>query len=386
MPKLDGSSANRGKSASSLMKRLIALLLSIVFACLLIEVAVVVCFGKQPKFPRRVTEAPWQLRYNEPGAEYRHKSYDVDVHFRINKQGMRSDRDFTYEKPNDVKRIVSLGDSFTVGYEVSLEECFSSVLERELNKAGVRTEVLNAGVSGYSTAEECAYLERELIKYAPDLVVVSFYTNDLVDNVRANLFRLEAGELVDANHRYVPGGTIGAYLNRSALFNWLSGNSNAFALVKEKATLLVKGELVRRNEDNIERAVARQHDANQEADRESSEQERGQQRLAAAIYDRIYRFLLKRKIPLVIHSIPSEVYPERIQLIDTFPTAHVDLDQPGLVYVSAAEVLESYVGKRALYWQRSHFHWTPFSHERAGEALAQRIIENGLLSESEGLK
>jgi hypothetical protein len=142
-----------------------------------------------------VVEAPWGLRYNDPGSKYRHKSADGTWWFRINRQGMRDNRDFSYKKPDGVKRIISLGDSFTIGYQVDVDQTFSAVLERELQKAGHDVEVLNAGVSGFSNAEEALYLERELLKYDPDLVVLSFYSNDLTDNVRTGLFRLKDGNL-----------------------------------------------------------------------------------------------------------------------------------------------------------------------------------------------
>ena len=58
------------------------------------------------------------------------------------------------KKPDGVGRIISLGDSFTIGYEADVDQTFSAVLERELRKPGHDVEVLNAGVSGFSNAEE----------------------------------------------------------------------------------------------------------------------------------------------------------------------------------------------------------------------------------------
>ena len=145
--------------------RLAWLCIGCVLALLLGEMLVTVLHGPTVRFPRRVVEAPWGLRYNEPGARYWHHSPDVHVAFHINAQGMRSERDFDYKKPEGVRRIVCLGDSFTAGYEVQQEETFASVMERELSGRGQRVEVLNAGVSGFSTAEELLYLERELGRY-----------------------------------------------------------------------------------------------------------------------------------------------------------------------------------------------------------------------------
>ncbi|MDX1650569.1 MAG: GDSL-type esterase/lipase family protein, partial [Myxococcota bacterium] len=194
---------------SRLLRTLAALAVGLVLSAGLGELAVTWVVGEQVRFPRHVVAAPWGLRYNAPGVDYGHHSPDVDVRFRINAQGMRDDRDFAYAKPPGRQRILSLGDSFTAGYEVEADETFSAVLERTLRDRGLDVEVLNAGVSGFSTAEAYLYLERELWRYAPDVVVVSFFGNDLVDNVRTGLFAVEDGRLVPKAQRYVPGGRLG---------------------------------------------------------------------------------------------------------------------------------------------------------------------------------
>ncbi len=280
-------------------------MLGVVLACIVTEVFVLVVYGEQPKFPRHVVEAEWGLRYNEPEARYRHKSADVNIRFRINAQGMRADHDYSYTKPEGVKRIVSLGDSFTIGYEVDVEQCFSSVLERELDDAGIRVEVLNCGVSGFSNAEECLYLERELMKYEPDLVLVSFYGNDLVDNVRTGLFRLADNELVETKWRYVPAGRLGNFLNTNWFFNQLSARSNAFVLIKERLTSTIKRKMVEQNVDNLKAAGGKGAEDVATTNRDSKLAGEDQKRLAAAIFTRIKSFLGEHGIPLVIHTIPA---------------------------------------------------------------------------------
>jgi len=356
--------------------RLGALLLGVVLACIVTEVFVLVVYGEQAKFPRHVVEAEWGLRYNEPGARYRHKSADVNIRLRINAQGMRADHDYSYSKPEGVKRIVSLGDSFTIGYEVDVEQCFSSVLERELNDAGIRVEVLNCGVSGFSNAEECLYLERELMKYAPDLVLVSFYGNDLVDNVRTGLFRLADNELVETKWRYVPAGRLGNFLNTNWFFNQLSARSNAFVLIKERLTSTIKRKMVEQNVDNLKAAGGKGAEDVATTNRDSKLAGEDQKRLAAAIFTRIKSFLGEHGIPLVIHTIPSR---RKSVLIDVFPLEYMDFMEPGVMIVSAKSVLEAEVGQRQLYWDRSHSHWTPDSHLLAGKALAKAIVESGSL-------
>ena len=51
----------------------------------------------------------------------------------------------------------------------------------------------------------------------------------------------------------------------------------------------------------------------------------------------------------------------------------------GVTIVSAKSALEAEVGQRQLYWNRSHSHWTPYSHLLAGKALAKAIVESGSL-------
>ena len=343
---------------------------SVLTSLLLLEAGVLLVFGEQPKYPRHVVGANFGLRINRPYAEYRHKSADVTVSFRINGQGMRADRDFTYEKPQAVKRIVSLGDSFTIGYEVDVGETFSSVLEQELRSRGNQVEVLNFGVSGYSNAEACLYLERELLRYDPDLVLISFFGNDLVDNVRSNLFRLDRSRLIEVNSHYVPAGRLGNFLNTNWFFNILSERSNAFVLLKERLTLLVKGRMVKENIQNLDRA---------EADPGAAESRASQQRqLTAAIFERIYRTTRQAGAALVIHSIPSLRRGPK-HLVEVFPLQEFDVNRDGISFLPSKEVLDPWLEREQLYHERSHGHWTPHTHTLAGRALSTLILRERLL-------
>jgi lysophospholipase L1-like esterase len=95
-------------------------------------------------------------------------------------------------KPPDVWRVAVLGDSMTEALQVDLAETFPAVLERRLARCpalppGVRdVEVLNFGVSGYGTAQELLTLRHQALAWAPDLVLLAFYTgNDVRNNLEA---------------------------------------------------------------------------------------------------------------------------------------------------------------------------------------------------------
>ena len=89
------------------------------------------------------------------------------LRYALTSKGMRSDREYSESKPGGVYRIVLLGDSFFMGYEVELEQSFAWLLEKQLNDYGLATEVVNLSVSGFGTAEGLVALEHRGLKYDP---------------------------------------------------------------------------------------------------------------------------------------------------------------------------------------------------------------------------
>ena len=116
---------------------------------------------------------------NAPGTEQRIRRSDFDVVIRINAQGLRGP-ERTLAKPPGTRRVLVLGDSFAEGYYVSEEDMAAARLERALLAAGCGpTEVLNGGTAGFSTDQELLLYRLEGRRFAPDLVVVFFFGNDL---------------------------------------------------------------------------------------------------------------------------------------------------------------------------------------------------------------
>ncbi|MDQ1638527.1 MAG: hypothetical protein QOF62_1866 [Pyrinomonadaceae bacterium] len=118
------------------------------------------------------------------------------TYVRINSQGLR-DREHTIAKPRDTIRIAVLGDSFAEAFQVPMEKTFWTVMEQKLQAcvassetsatvAARKIEVLNFGVSGFSTARELILLRQRVWQYDPDLVLLLVTTrNDVRDNSRA---------------------------------------------------------------------------------------------------------------------------------------------------------------------------------------------------------
>lgn len=90
--------------------------------------------------------------------------------------------------------VVALGDSLYAGYGVRQNESFPAVLERELAQRGVAARVVNAGLSGDTTAGGRGRLAFTLdgLERKPDLVIVGLGANDALRGLdpaetRANL-------------------------------------------------------------------------------------------------------------------------------------------------------------------------------------------------------
>lgn len=76
-----------------------------------------------------------------------------------------------------VKSLVIIGDSLTEGYGVSREKAFPALLETKLNESGQKWKVVNAGISGSTSASGMSRLKWQL-KSKPDFILIALGAND----------------------------------------------------------------------------------------------------------------------------------------------------------------------------------------------------------------
>jgi acyl-CoA thioesterase-1 len=79
--------------------------------------------------------------------------------------------------PADAPVVVSLGDSLAAGMHLPADQAFPAVLQRRLAAAGLPFRLVNAGVSGNTTAAGRARVAW-ILKQGPDVVVVELGAND----------------------------------------------------------------------------------------------------------------------------------------------------------------------------------------------------------------
>lgn len=75
------------------------------------------------------------------------------------------------------KKLVVLGDSLTEGYGVARESAFPALLEKKIKEAGKDWSVVNAGVSGSTTASGPSRMNW-VFRSKPDLILLCLGAND----------------------------------------------------------------------------------------------------------------------------------------------------------------------------------------------------------------
>jgi hypothetical protein len=125
--------------------------------------------------------ATFELNYDSNPTGYFNERNGLVYH--TNRFGLRG-LDFTLKKDPGVTRILILGDSFVFGEGVRFEHTTGEHLERLLNARGQeRFEVINAGLPGWDTTREIAFLEHKGIEFEPDIVLVGYVLNDAASGV-----------------------------------------------------------------------------------------------------------------------------------------------------------------------------------------------------------
>ena len=313
-------------------------------------------------FARHHTDARYgefTLRRIAPDKVFWHTSADGSWRFETNAQGFRNREDFEYEKDEGVIRVLALGDSHTQGYEVRQDFTYSAVIEKFLRAHGFDAQVLNSGVSGFSTAEELVFLENEGIRYEPDFVVLGFFANDFEDNLKAGLFRLhEDGTLSVERTEHVPGVGIQKLIDALPMMQWLGENSYFYSLLFNTVWEYFKSRL-----SSAAAATAVEYAIPTKSDRSPYEVE-----LAAALLARMHRYCTDRGIPLIIIDVPQidggSSVPEALATrVREFSDAYVD----------STALLGKYSGVAELHLPRGQNHISEFSHALLGVDAAEKI-------------
>ncbi|MGE0759292.1 MAG: SGNH/GDSL hydrolase family protein [Pirellulaceae bacterium] len=181
-----------------------------IFSVALTYVAVDLAAGYLLIKPLSPPLVPDKFRHHRlmPNSNVQFTQRDFSYVQRVNNLGMRGE-DRPAEKSPDTIRIVTLGDSFTMGKGVEDEETFSVGVERILNErlavcsSRLTAEVLNGGVDSYAPILSYIQLKRDIAPLKPDLVIHNLDVSDLVQEAAYRKIATYApgGELIGVPQR-----------------------------------------------------------------------------------------------------------------------------------------------------------------------------------------
>ncbi|MBI2625284.1 MAG: SGNH/GDSL hydrolase family protein [Candidatus Nealsonbacteria bacterium] len=159
---------------------------SLIFTFIILEVLVRIFFPA-PRSPN-VFDPVIGYKYR-PNSEVSFFVQGKEVKNKVNSIGFL-DENHSFEKPGETYRVVFIGDSYVESTNVLRENTFPKIFEREMNEVfssrvksiRVNFEAINLGMNGFGTAHEYLTLKEYGLKFSPDLVILVFSDNDLMNN------------------------------------------------------------------------------------------------------------------------------------------------------------------------------------------------------------
>lgn len=130
--------------------------------------------------PRGWLPPGFQYRLGYENAKWDYFDKDGAVTYRINSLGFR-DLEFSVTKQPDEWRVLTLGDSFTMGWGVQLEGSWPQQLEQLLRKGRTGPcEVINGGFAtlSFTVGNADRWVALEGLRFKPDVVIIGFCLND----------------------------------------------------------------------------------------------------------------------------------------------------------------------------------------------------------------
>ena len=276
-------------------------------------------------------------------------------HVRINSLGYRG-ADFPLKKPTDELRVVLLGDSFTFGEHVNDDDTLPRRLETALGSECGGIRVVNAGVGGTTISDQIYIAERSLA-IDPDLTVLVFYENDVINLAGPRMWDELAANR--ARKSKPPFSVVYRYTRSTALWTLMMRMRGYWRTGGERQDL---------------RGMP---DSNRDRDRSAL-----RARYAEGFRELTARMAAERR-PFAVTAFPSHLTVSGASSRDQIEWISALADESGVPYFEIARELQE--TKRAttdLYLLPLDGHASPAGYDIAARALARSIRNAGMLSPS----
>lgn len=139
------------------------------------------------------------------------------------------------------KSLVILGDSLTEGYGVAHDAAYPALLEKKIQKSGKNWKVVNAGISGSTSASALPRL-KWILKSKPDLLMICLGANDGLRGLKLEETRHSLSEAVAyAQAQGIPVVLAGLYLPPNYGKEYTTGFRKIYVdLAKQYKTLFIE--------------------------------------------------------------------------------------------------------------------------------------------------
>lgn len=181
-----------------------------------------------------ISEAYYRYIYDQSDAlgVLKTNEHWMQKHIVYNNFQLRDDHNYSVAKTPGVTRIGVIGDSLAFAYGVTnVEDRYSDILEKKLQKAGKKVEIYNLGIPGIDTCGEIEQYKRYSF-FNFDMTIWGFYLNDIQPCNDAS-----TGKQLLLQARQIHSPTIKWLTDRSYLLNFLywklsASHQKTFAALK----------------------------------------------------------------------------------------------------------------------------------------------------------
>ena len=285
----------------------------------------------------------------------------LDVWVKTNSQGLRSDVEHQWAKPPGDIRILGLGDSFTFGWGVSLEDSFLTRLGHTLKKkTGSNIETINAGVPGWNLNHYYVYLREKGIRYSPDVIVLSYFINDVPVTIQ---------ETIPADPKHQMGYEHqGGPLRSSYLFNFVKSLANN---IRRKNRF--------KRIDHLSKLEARWKEmAKQRGSlivESSREQTHASSQIIKTLFQKIQVLANQHDSRLIIMLIPDvgQLHQPELQHINRV-LASITKEMK-IPFIDMTPVFESSSDQKTFYFWPKDWHTNALGHQKMEEALTPLVCQ-----------
>ncbi len=279
---------------------------------------------------------------------------------KTNSQGVRDDVEHPRVKNPGTIRILGIGDSFAFGWGVSLEETFLKKLEQILKKrTGVEIETINAGVPKWGLNHYYVYLKNIGIRYSPDIIVLSYFFNDLPHSIQEAI-SADPESQPEVRHK-------GGIFRFSYVFNFLKAQADHLRRKNKLARVDFLSTLEARRPELIEQAT------HMLLSKSTQAQSRSSFHILKTLLEKIQAIAQKNNSHLVVIFVPDVAqthHPELQYINQVLASLTQEMHIP---FADITPVFESASDPRVFYFWPRDWHTNPKGHEKMAEALTPLV-------------